>query len=289
MRGRVLDKDERFGYGVVAPAVVLMAILIVYPIVDVLVRSFRDPDTNGFAGFGNYVDILNASGFGQTIWNTLVWTIGTVLLSFVIGFGAALLIHQQFVRLKNVWITLLMLSWIMPGVVKATAWKWMYSYDFGIWNEILQRLGIVNEPVGWLMNAGLALLAVMIVQVWSSFPFVMLMIYAGLQTVPKELLEAAELDGATGSRKLFRVVLPLLKDVAFIAMLIVITWSINEFATIWIITQGGPAGSTQVLSLSIYEHFQSFELSAAAATAVLQLIVSLVFAVWYVRKTAKEG
>ncbi len=285
-----LNKGESRGYAFVAPGVMVIALLIIYPILAVIYLSFVRSGFNvtEFVGLNNFINVFQSHQFAQIIKNTFIWTSGTVVLAFLLGTGAALLLNQDFVKLPGLWRAVLMLSWIIPGVVKATVWKWLYSYDFGMFNHLLERVGVISQPVGWLSNTNLVMGTVILVQIWATFPFAMLMISAGLQSIPKELSEVAELDGAAGLTKFYYIFMPLLKDVAFITILILIIWSLNEFALIWIITQGGPAGSSQILSLSIYDKFRSFNINGAAATAVLQLSISLVFAVCYVYQAKKE-
>lgn len=286
MAGKMATADGRRGISFVAPGVIVTAILVLFPISYVLYMSVMRGKE--FAGFGNFREIASDPQFGQMIGNTALWTVLTVGLAFLLGTATALLIHQDFIKGKGIWRTVLLLSWITPGVVKATVWKWMYSTDFGILNHMLVSAGIIGEPVSWLMNPAYSLGAVILVQVWATFPFVMLMISAGLQAIPKDLFEVAHLEGATFVHRLRYIYVPQLRDVLFISLLLLVIWSLNEFAVIWIVTQGGPAGSSQVLSLSIYEKFRSFDLNGAAAVSVIQLFASLVFALWYIRKTGKE-
>lgn len=289
MRNKI-KMHQNQGLLFVLPGVLIMAILILYPIVNVFFLSFTDSTTGTrtqFVGIKNFLDVFNSFQFSQTVINTIIWTIATVGISFILGFWAALLINQDFIIGKGVWRSLLLLAWITPGVVKAVVWKWLYSYDFGMINHILSSLHIINEPISWLSNPSLTIWSVIIVQIWSTFPFAMLMLSAGLQTVPKELYEVALLDGAKWFQRIFYIVVPMIKDVIFISLLMLIIWSLNEFTIIWIITQGGPAGSSQTLSLAIYDQFNSFNLNGASATAVIQLLVSLIFAIWYIRRSNK--
>lgn len=290
MLDRRFAADEKRGMAFVAPGLIVTFLLVLYPIVSVARLSFSANAFGSFdfAGFANYAEVFRSSQFAVILKNTALWTVVTVAAAFIVGTGSALLLNQDFVKGRNVWRTLLMLSWITPGVVKAVLWKWMYSSDFGMLNHMLLSMHLIREPVSWLSDTHLAIWSVMFVQVWETFPFVMLMMSAGLQAVPRDLYEVADLDGASVYQRLRFILLPLLKDVTFIALLTLIIWSLNGFTLIWILTQGGPAGSTTILALSIYDHFRSFNYHLAAATSVLQLVVSLIFAVWYIRKAGGE-
>ncbi|GIQ70092.1 sugar ABC transporter permease [Xylanibacillus composti] len=291
LASKVMDREARRGFAFAAPGVLVTAILVLFPIAYVLYLSFFQVDAGSsrFVGFENFQAIMTEPKFGRIVWNTLWWTISTVVLAFLLGAGTAMLINQDYIRAKGMWRTILLLSWITPGVVKATVWKWLYSTDFGMINHGLMSLNILQEPVAWLMNPSYSLAAVILVQIWATFPYVMLMISAGLQAIPKDLFEVADMEGASFWQRIRYIYIPQLKDVTFICVLILVIWSLNEFSIIWIITQGGPMGSSQVLSLSIYDKFRSFDISGAAATSVLQLVACLVFAAWYIRKSNKEA
>lgn len=287
MLGNWLTTAEKRGMAFVAPGLIVTLLLILYPILSVIHLSFVD-SSSSFIGLGNYLSVIQSPLFGNMMANTAVWTIGTVAIAFALGMGAALLLNQDFILGRNIWRTVLMLSWITPGVVKAVVWKWLYSYDFGMLNHMLVSMNIIKEPISWLSSTSMALPAVMLVQIWETFPYAMLMMSAGLQAIPKDLYEVAELEGASGLQRLRLITMPMLKDVTFIALLILIIWSLNGFTLIWIMTQGGPAGSTEVLALSIYDQFRSFNINAASAISVLQLMISLIFAVWYIRRSGRE-
>lgn len=277
------------GWAFITPGLLLTLLLISYPVIYIVYLSFVDGiKSPKFVLFKNYLKIIKLTNFGEILGNTAVWTVTTVLFAFLLGLISALLIEQPYVKGKRLWRSILMLTWVTPGVAKATIWKWMYSQDFGILNYMLTSLGIVKQPVAWLSSTQMSLPAVIIVQVWAAFPFAMLMLSAGLQAIPEELYEAAKLDGANPFQTLRYMIMPMIKNVTFITILIMTIWSLNEFAMIWIVTQGGPAGSSQVLALKVYELFRSFNINPAAATAVFQLIVSLLFAFLYLRTTLKD-
>jgi len=277
------------GWAFIGPGVLLTFLLISYPVIYIIYLSFVDGIRSpNFVLFKNYLRIIQLSNFGEILSNTAIWTVTTVLFAFLLGLLSALLIEQPFVRGKSLWRSIILLAWITPGVAKATIWRWMYTQDFGVIDYFLTSLHIVKEPLAWISSVQLALPAVIIVQIWAAFPFATLMLSAGLQAIPVEMYEAAKLDGARALQTLHYVTLPMLKSVTFITFLLLSIWSLNEFATIWIITQGGPAGSSQVLALKVYDLFRSYDINAAAATAVMQLIISLVFVFFYLRATQSD-
>ena len=181
---------------------------------------------------------------------------------------------------------MIFIAWVIPGVVKATAWKWMMQTDGGIINHMLKSAGVINKNIPWLTSNKYALLSVIIVQVWACAPYVMLMMSAGMQQLPEDLYESADLDGASWWQKIIYVTIPLLKDVSFICILMVLVWAINEFSLIFIMTQG--AHNTTTLAILVYNQFKVLNVNLASASAIMQLLISMIFAVVYVKFILKE-
>lgn len=288
MKKLKLTREEKKAIPFVLPGVVVTALLTVYPLGYIFFMSFSDNamGAGGFAGFYNYIRLFRNPMFGQTILNTVKWTLSTVILSFLIGFFFAMLINRKGICLKGLFRSLIFVAWIIPGVVKATAWKWLFATDGGMANHILLSLGVIDEAVPWLTSPKYAMLSVIIVQIWACAPYVMLMMTAGLQQLPKDLYESADLDGASWFKKLIYITLPLLKDISFICILMLLVWAINEFSLIWIMTSGGQ--NTTTLSLLVYNQFKVLNLNAASASAVMQLLMTMIFAVLYVKFVVKE-
>lgn len=289
-KNAILTRDEKRAIPFILPSVIISALLIVYPLYYIFRMSFNSSPLDGFsfAWFDNYAALFRNPQFGRVMMNTLVWTVSTVVFTFLIGSALALLIHREQVRFKGLWRSLIFIAWIIPGVVKATSWKWLFTNDGGMVNHILMSLGVIDTPIPWLISNQYAMLALIVVQVWACAPYVMLMMTAGLQQLPQDVYESADLDGASGIRKTIHITLPMLKDVSFICILLVLIWAINEFSLIWILTNGGPGGSTTTLSLMVYNQFKVLNMNAASASAVMQLLISMVFAVLYVASQAKE-
>lgn len=288
MKAGFLSRDEKRALPFLLPGVAVTALLIVYPLGYILTMSFSDNamGKGGFSGLNNYIRLFKNPQFSQTIGNTVEWTLATVFLSFLIGFCLALLINRNGIKAKGAWRSMLFIAWIIPGVVKATAWKWLFATDGGMANHMLQGIGIISEPVPWLTSPRFAMTAVIIVQVWACAPYVMLMMTAGLQQLSKDYYESADLDGASGLQKIVHITLPLLKEISFICILMLLVWAINEFSLIWIMTSGGQ--NTTTLSLLVYNQFKVLNLNAASASAMMQLIITMVFALLYVKFVVKE-
>ena len=288
MRKPLLTKDEKRAIPFVLPGVLVTAVLIVYPLFYILTMSFSENSIgqSGFAGFANYIRMFHNPQFSRAVNNTLIWTGYTVVIAFAVGFAMALMINAKGIRLKGLWRSLIFIAWIIPGVVKATAWKWLFTTDGGMVNHLLQSTGLISSSVPWLTSPLWAKTALIVVQIWATAPYVMLMMTAGLQQLPADLYESADLDGASGLQKILHITLPLLKDIGFICLLMLLVWAINEFALIWTMTTGGQ--NTTTLSLLIYNQFKVLNLNAASASAVMQLIVSMAFAVLYTRLVMRE-
>lgn len=287
MLKKIITREEKKAIPFILPGIIVSAILIVYPLLYIIRMSFSDNALTGggFAGIQNYLRLFRNPQFLQVLMNTAKWTIATVFAAFVLGFMLASFINFKGVKLKEAWRSLAFIAWVIPGVVKATAWKWLYTSDGGMINHILMSLGITNESIPWLTNSRYALWSIIVVQIWATAPYVMLMMTAGLQQLPKDYYESADLDGANLFQKVFYITIPQLKDIIFICILMLFVWSVNEFSLIWIMTSGGQ--NTTTLSLLIYNQFKVLNLNAASASAVMQLILSMIFAGVYIKFVGK--
>lgn len=288
MKKFYLTRDEKKAIPFILPGVAVTALLIIYPLFYIISMSFSENaiGQSGFAGLTNYLRLFKNLMFTSSIWNTLVWTLGTVIPAFLIGFILALLINRRGMRIKGVFRSLIFVAWIIPGVVKATAWKWLFTTDGGMINHLLMSIGVIEKEIAWLSSPQYAMLSVIIVQVWACAPYVMLMMTAGLQQLPRDLYESAELDGAGWFKKLWYITLPMLKDVSFICILMLLVWAINEFSLIFIMTSGGQ--NTTTLSILVYNQFQVLNINSASASAVMQLLITMIFAALYVKFVIKE-
>lgn len=288
MKKFYLTRDEKKAIPFILPGIAVTALLIIYPLFYIISMSFSENaiGQSGFAGLTNYLRLFKNPMFTSSIWNTLVWTLGTVIPAFLIGFILALLINRRGMRITGVFRSLIFVAWIIPGVVKATAWKWLFTTDGGMINHLLMSIGVIEKEIAWLSSPQYAMLSVIIVQVWACAPYVMLMMTAGLQQLPRDLYESAELDGAGWFKKLWYITLPMLKDVSFICILMLLVWAINEFSLIFIMTSGGQ--NTTTLSILVYNQFQVLNINSASASAVMQLLITMIFAALYVKFVIKE-
>jgi len=280
--------DSGFAVLLVLPGLVLMAAVVAYPLITALVTAFFTQSLvqpgREFVGLQNIIDILQGD-FLQLLQQTLVFTLGTTLAPFVIGFGLALALNTR-IRGAKVMRGLMLIPWLVPGVVVSFLWMWIFNANYGVMNAILEPFGI--DPQAWLAKPGSAMFAVIVAKTWQSFPWMMVMLLAGLQTVPRELHEAAEMDGAGTIRRFFSITVPQLKGIIGLVLLLEFIWNFQHFDIIYVLTGGGPAGSTQTFATSVYETaFHGFDLGHAGALGLLWMVLLMGVVVVYIRFSEK--
>lgn len=272
----------------ILPAFLVVALVMFFPLLYNIALSFFEKTIYSadwkFVGIEQYIDLLTSGKFLNALKNTVVWTFFSVVFQFVIGFLVALVLAQERVKLRGIWRCLIMLPWVLPSIIGSMVWRWMYHSDFGILNDILMKLGIINEAIPWLGSRDFALISAIIVNVWKMFPLVLLYIEAALQSVPKSLQDAAVVDGANAFH-CFRVVTwPHIAPTCKTVVLLLSIWTLNAFTFIYVLTGGGPGTSSQVLSLFIYrEAFQNFNYGSAAAASTILFIIVAVFSSIYIK------
>ncbi len=243
------------------------------------------PQDYRFIGLGNYIRLAQDPVFWLTLWNSVVWVFGSVVLQFIVGFAAALLLHQSFPG-RALLRTLTLLPWIIPGVVVGLIWEWLYQPNYGLINDILLKAGWMHNPVAWLSSPDLAMPAVVFTNVWRGIPFFAIMLLAGLQAVPEELYEAARIDGAGVFARFWHVTLPLLRPIIVVATATRIIWTFNYADLIFVMTNGGPANATQITSsYTLMQAYSNLDFGYAGALSVVLLLVMLVFTAFYLRVT----
>jgi len=278
------------GYVYLAPVVVVLGGTIVFPILKAMHMSLYNhvlirPQEYRFIGLGNYARLLRDETFWLTLWNSLVWVFGSVCVQFLGGFAAALLLHQSF-RGRGFVRTVTLLPWIVPGVVVALVWEWLYQPNYGVINDLLFRLGWLKERVAWLSDPALAMPAVIAANVWRGVPFFAIMLLAGLQAIPDEQYEAARVDGASVTQRFVHITLPMLRPIIIVATATRVIWTFNYADLIFVMTSGGPANATQITSTyTLLMAYSNLDFGYAATLSVVLLVIMLVFTVLYLRIT----
>lgn len=272
----------------VVPALVYIALFVGYPIVENVVMSLQTYTVRTFAtgeapwtGISNYVSVVTGSLFSTALVNTLVFTVGSIAGQFVIGLALALFFNQKF-HLNKVLRSLLLLPWLLPLIASAAVWKWILDQDSGVLNQTLLFLHIINAPVPWLSSPDVALISVIIVSIWVGIPFTATILYGGLQDIPKDLYEAASLDGATGWKSFLYITLPNLRVVIIAVLALCVVYTLKALDLILGLTGGGPANATQTLATYAYnKSFVQFNFGTGAAISNILILVSLLFTFVY--------
>ena len=278
------------GYSYLLPAALCMLATVVVPIGMAMKMSLYNdvlykPQEYRFIGLGNYVRLAQDPVFWLTLWNSFVWVFGSVVLQFVAGFAAALLLHQAF-RGRALVRMLALLPWIIPGVVVGLIWEWLYQPNYGVINDLLIKAGWLHYRIAWLSSPDLAMAAVVFTNVWRGIPFFAIMLLAGLQAIPGELYEAAHVDGAGVLARFRHITLPLLRPIIVVATATRIIWTFNYADLIFVMTSGGPANATQITSTyTLLQAYANLDFGYAAALSVVLLLVMLAFTAAYLRLT----
>ncbi|WP_236555317.1 carbohydrate ABC transporter permease [Plantibacter sp. T3] len=280
--------DGMFAFVLVLPGLALLVAVVAYPLLTALVTAFFKQSLvvpgREFVGFQNIIDVLQGD-FLKLLGQTMVFTLGTTIAPFVIGFALALALNTR-IRGAKVMRGLMLIPWLVPGVVVSFLWMWIFNANYGVANAILGLFGV--DAQAWLAQPQTAMFAVIVAKTWQSFPWIMVMLLAGLQTVPQELHEAAEMDGAGTIRRFFSITVPQLKGIIGLVLLLEFIWNFQHFDIIYVLTGGGPAGSTQTFATAVYETaFRGFDLGHAGALGLLWLILLMALVVVYVRFSEK--
>ena len=286
-------------YGFIAPAALYLAMFFGYPIVKNFTMSFQEYTSATlftgqapFTGLTNYLAVLADPVFTKALVNTGIFTVVSIAGQFVLGMALALFFRRNF-PLSGFLRSMLLLPWLLPMIVSAAVWRWILEQDSGILNEALSAIGVISSPIPWLTSADTALIAVVMVNIWLGIPFNVVLLYSGLQSIPEELYEAGEIDGATGWSAFRHITLPLLRPVVSVVLLLGVIYTIKVIDLILGLTGGGPANATQTIATRSYEmSFIEFDFGQGAALGNILIVIALVFAVVYLRANAramKEG
>lgn len=268
-----------FPYIINIPMMIYLAFVLFGSMIWGISLSFTDKTIGGeanFIGLGNYIKLLQDKEYLMSLWKTVQFA--SVSLIFKLGFGLlmAIVLNVDF-KFRNVVRALLMIPWTLPNVVAVLNWKWLFASTGGIINHLLKMFGFINKDIVWFGSAALALATVIIANVWRGTPFFGISILAKLQTISHDYYEAADIDGANVWQKFFYITLPCIKDTVFLTTLMSCIWTINEFETVWLLTGGGPNGSTQVMNVYSYKTaMASMRIGRGIAVSVLAMPVFLI-------------
>jgi multiple sugar transport system permease protein len=280
---------QRTDYLYVLPAIVALVIVIGYPVYYTIELSFFQTPSSLqirdkiFNGLDNYVTILTSSVFWKVTWNTIVWTVASTVIAFALGFGCALALHRAFIG-RGFLRAILLIPWVVSAVAASYVWRWIYHSDFGVIGAALVQLGLADRPPNFIDNIHTVLPSLIVVNIWREFSFAMIMLMAGLQTVPDQLLRAAQVDGANTWNRFWHITFPHLSGVSTVTILLLAVANFNSFIIPWVMTGGGPSNASHIWITHIYElAFGRQRWGVAAAYSVLLFIILMTLGVFYIR------
>jgi multiple sugar transport system permease protein len=287
------NHKARAGLAFIAPALLFLVVFVAYPVVDVVRLSVHAvdfaTDREKFVGLANFVQVLRDAKLAPVLWNTLVWTVFSLLGQFAFGLAAALCINQKLPGMTAI-RTILLLPYVVPVIALALFWRWMLDGSFGIVSALLQSAGALAPDQSPLAIPEGAMASVILANIWRGFPFVMISYWAALQSIPQELYEAASVDGA-GPWQTFRyVTLPHLVAITKVMLVLRLIWTVTFFDIIWLITRGGPGGATEHWPIWIYQETMGFfRFGSGAALAVFLAGILALLSLTYVITMQRGG
>jgi multiple sugar transport system permease protein len=268
------------------PALILIALVAFFPLLYgfflSLLRKMPVFKISDFVGLENYIFLFKDVRFHQSVINTVIFTISSVSIEIILGIGIALLMKQNLhgnTFLKAV----ILIPWVIPTVVSAKMWEWIYNGDFGVLNFLLQWTGIIDNPVNWLGDPHWAMASIIAADIWKTTPFAALLLFAGLQTIPDELYESAKIDGAGAVKQFWFITLPLLLPIILITTIFRMMDALRIFDLVYILTGGGPANLTETLSVYAYKMlFQTLQFGYGSTISIASFFLILLFSSFYI-------
>lgn len=285
MNDSIRAREKRTGWLLLAPALLVLLLVYAYPIarsfwLSLFTQNLGTELEPVFNGLGNYGRMAGDGRFWQSIWNTSVFTISSLILELILGMAIALVLNQAF-RGRSLVRTIAILPWALPTALIGTTWAWIFNAEFGVWNDILMRLHIIPEGQGinWLGDPTLAMMSVIAADVWKTTPFISILLLAGLQSISPDLYEAHAIDGATPWQSFRKITLPLLMPQILIAALFRFAQAFGIFDLIAVMTGGGPAGATETVSIYVYATIMRYLYFGYGAALVVITFLVLVLVV----------
>lgn len=274
------NKERLTGWLMLFPALLILGLVFIYPILRAFWLSWFAENLGTqlqpvFTGWGNYQRMLGDGRFWRSLGNTTVFTVVSVALELILGLGVALVLNKSFFG-RGAVRTIAIIPWALPTAVMGLAWAWIFNDQYGVVNDILRRLGAIDTGINWLGTPTLAMIALIIADVWKTTPFIGIILLAGLQSISEDLYEAHRMDGANPWQSFYQITLPLLMPQILIALLFRFAQSFGVFDLVQVMTGGGPAGSTETVSIYIYStvmRYLDFGYGAALVVVTFLLLV----------------
>lgn len=285
------NKVRFFLATLLAPALAVVLAVVAFPFVFNVVLSFSNANIYHIrdwrlVGLKQYSAVFGQAMFWGILLKTIIWTLLNIVFHVTIGVLLAVVLHQKFIRGKAAWRVLLILPWALPQYITALTWRGMFNYEYGAVNLLLVKY-LHATPVQWLTSPLEAFGAVLIANIWLGFPFMMVIALGGLQSIPEDLYEAADVDGASKWFQFWNITVPLLRPVMIPAITLGIIWTFNNINVVWLVSNGGePADSTHILVSYVYKAaFNMYRFGWAAALSVVIFAILAIFAQVFLNRT----
>lgn len=280
--------DSQVGVALILPGLAVFAAIILYPFVDAILMSFTDrsmlyPEYH-WVNLENYVKVFRDPYFGKTLLTTALFVLGSTVFPYVLGMIWAILLDQGF-RGAELLRGVTLVNWIIPGTAIGFLWSWIFNGQYGILNSVLQSLGILDSGIPWLGQTNTALLCVVVARTWQMLPWYMAFLLGGLQSVPRDQIEAAHVDGSNNWQTFCHVILPGMRQTAFLVFILGLIGNLQHFDLPWTMAQGGPARATTTLSIEVYTTaFKNWNMGKAATIGTIWAILLACFSFIYLRR-----
>lgn len=294
MQQKNIEQQDKFtGWLLILPALLVMALVFIYPIARAFWLSLFTENLGTqlepiFSGLYNYSRLLGDGRFWQSLWNTTLFTVISITIELILGMGIALVLNQSF-RGRGFVRTSALIPWALPTAVMGLAWAWIFNGQYGVVNDLLLRLGLMETGITWLGDPTRAMFALIVAEVWKTTPFISILLLAGLQSISVDLYEAHSIDGANPIQSFRQITLPLLMPQIIIALLFRFAQAFGVFDLVQVMTGGGPAGATETVSIYIYatvRRYLDFGYGAALVVVTfLLLVTAVVIAAFFLSKS----
>jgi ABC-type sugar transport system permease subunit len=292
--GRATARERRrridlLPYALLIPSITLIVIIILYPLATGLYYSLNEGSLlklDGFVGLDNYLALLSMPDFRHALVFSAIFAVCSVFGSYIIGLGLALLLNQELPG-RGFFRVALLLPWVIPSIVSIASWRWLIADQNGLVNQVLALAGV--GPIFFLSTGDSAMFSVIMIKIWRSFPFMMVSCLAALQGIDRDIYEAARIDGAGRWQSFRDITMPQILGISVVMWILMTIWSVNDFETPWLLTQGGPSNATENLIVLAYKYtFTRSDVGIGSAIAVVSMIILMTLALLLLRKQRAE-
>ena len=280
--------DRQVGFLLVTPGLAVFIAVIMYPFISAIIMSFTNRSllspVHENVGFQNYIKLFKDPYFFKTLLTTLLFVLGSTILPFTLGLIWAVVLNEKF-KASEFLRGVTLVNWIIPGTAIGFLWSWIFNGQYGVLNGLLLKLGLIDEGISFLGQSSTALISVIIARTWQMLPWYMAFLLGGLQSVPMDRIEAARIDGANNWQVFCKIVIPSMKDIAFLVLALGAIGNLQHFDLPWTMTQGGPARATTTLSIEVYKTaFKNWKLGAAATVGTVWALLLMIFSFVYLKQ-----